>query len=62
LEEACDLRGARTVSEFTRSAILAALRVEPPDDMLPGIERVQQEITELRTAITELKRALEGKK
>jgi len=61
LEAACDARGARNISEFTRSTILSALNEKAASEPPPGIERMQQEMINLRTAISDLKFILEDK-
>ena len=61
LKLACDLRGARNISEFTRSEILAALRSAAAGETMPPLERVQREIRQLRSSIIEALRALQEK-
>jgi len=60
LQLACNFAGARSLSEFTRSMVMAALRPETARNPLPEIERMRQEIADLRAAIADLKYALEG--
>jgi hypothetical protein len=60
LQLACDLAGARSLSEFTRSTMMGALRPETTGDPLPDIERMRQESADLRTAIADLEYALVG--
>jgi hypothetical protein len=62
LKLACDLRGARNISEFTRSEILAALRSTADGETMSPLERVQREIRQLRSSIIEALRALQEKK
>lgn len=61
LQLACDLQGARNISEFTRSEILASLGSAATGEPIPPLERVQREIVQLRSTIIEALRALKEK-
>ena len=55
LKNACELRGARSVSDFTRSEILASVGGESLEDQsYPAFKKIAQEIMELRSAVVSL--------
>jgi hypothetical protein len=62
LQIACDLRGARNISEFTRSEILSSLRSAATGETAAALERVHREIVQLRSTIIEVLRTLEEKR
>ena len=52
LRQACSSRGARSISDFTRSQILVSLSEDSPGNAgRPGFEKIAQEIIELRSAV-----------
>jgi hypothetical protein len=60
LREACESRGGRNVSEFTRSEVLDYLKsVSPPDNAQVRCAALEQEIAGLKAAVTHLNGWLE---
>lgn len=63
LKHACQLRGARSVSDFTRSEILASVSGEPVGGPVhPAFDRIVHEITELKFTVASLVDGLAGMK
>ncbi len=62
LRLACDLRGARNISEFTRAEILDSLHPAETAAAIPGLERIHREIRQLQCTMVEVLRKLEERK
>lgn len=61
LREACDRRGARNLSDFTRSELLDYLSSgASPGTVQLRIAAVEQEIASMRSAINQLTNTLKG--
>lgn len=62
LKHACDLKGARNISEFTRAEILDSLRPPRAADAIPGLEPIHRAISQLQSTMAEVLRRLEDKR
>lgn len=61
LKEACESRGARNLSDFTRSELLASLHAGTMDEQLARrFAMIEAQIAAMQSAIANLNRTLEG--
>jgi len=59
LKLACDHKGARNISEFTRAEILDSLRPVDSPEASPMLESLRREIAQLQEMMVEVLRKLE---